>query len=550
MDAPPPARPDLRPALRWARWALVFLLAFTFLRGAVWSTTFPSFFGPDEDYHFLYAEYLTTQHALPSPDKPLYPMEYPELVKAMEYDKYGGLGPPEFKGDPKASVRKTARLPDSARDPVEVGRGVGIVHPPLYHVPAAVVNWSLGDASVFTRYHAVRWLTSLFGVLAVYAAWLLAAQVFRQESLRLLAAFLVAAQPMVALLAGIANHDSLVIATFTLATALMLFLLRTAPRARQGAWLGGAIALALLTKSSGLALLPLAALAYALQALAHRDRLREVTRSAGLAGLVVLVGAGWWYLYAAIKYGNVSATVPPAEPVPGTPAGIPDLWNYTKEWVSLTYKTYWYHHFWYEANPHARYFHVPLYAGYVAGAGLIVLVIRNRRRPLAADRPLLRQVVLMVLSALALFLPILALDLQHFVDGLGFSLSGGRYLLPAYPAVAVLMILGVRQLTPARLRPLVYAGAALLAAYFCWVVWLREYVNRYYGLPETGWGERLRNMTYDRPEFVTATTLRIAIALVFLSLLASAAAVVVGNLPPAARERLRRRARVAGTAAP
>jgi hypothetical protein len=112
------------------------------------------------------------------------------------------------------------------------------------------------------------------------------------------------------------------------------------------------------------------------------------------------------------------------------------------------------------------------------------------------------------------------------------------------------MILGVRQLTPARVRPLVYAGAALLAAYFCWVVWLREYVNRYYGLPETGWGERLRNMTYDRPEFVTATTLRIAIALLFLSLLASAAAVVVGNLPPAARERLRRRPRVAGTAAP
>lgn len=55
----PPSRPLLRPIARWARWALVFLLAFTFLRGAVWAVTFPSWLGPDEDYHFLYIENLT-----------------------------------------------------------------------------------------------------------------------------------------------------------------------------------------------------------------------------------------------------------------------------------------------------------------------------------------------------------------------------------------------------------------------------------------------------------------------------------------------------------
>jgi hypothetical protein len=226
----------------------------------------------------------------------------------------------------------------------------------------------------------------------------------------------------------------------------------------------------------------------------------------------------------------VSATVEGAQGVPGTSSAIADLWTYTKDWTSLTYRTYWYHHFYFEANPGARYFHLPLYAGIVAGVGLLVVLARNWRRPLAPDRPLLRQILLLVLAALALYLPILAIDLKHFVDGLGFSMTGGRYLLPAFPGVAVLMVLGFRELTPRRAEPFVYAAGAALAAYFCWTVWLREYVDRYYGAEGTSWGTRLRNMSFDRPEFVTPTTLRIAIGLIFLSLIGWAVAIAVGNL--------------------
>ena len=55
----------------------------------IWGATFPDFFGPDEDYHFLYIEYLTTQHALISPKKPLYPDEYAAMVPLMRYYDYG-----------------------------------------------------------------------------------------------------------------------------------------------------------------------------------------------------------------------------------------------------------------------------------------------------------------------------------------------------------------------------------------------------------------------------------------------------------------------------
>ena len=117
--------------------------------------TQPYFWAPDEDYHFLYVEYLTTQDKLIKPGKPLYPLEYGQLAKATKYDSYAAGPRPSFKGDPKASVRKVGDLPESARDPVLQGRGVTVVHAPIYYLTGMVVNRALGDASMLTVY-AVR----------------------------------------------------------------------------------------------------------------------------------------------------------------------------------------------------------------------------------------------------------------------------------------------------------------------------------------------------------------------------------------------------------
>ena len=543
-DGLPPSRPPLRPGVRWARWALVFLLAFTLLRGVVWSVTFPPFFGPDEDYHFLYAEYLTTQHALPSPDKDLYPREYPALVEAMRYDDYA-YGPRitfDQQFDPKYSIKKSEWWPDSWRDPFEPGRGVGVVHPPGYHVVAASVNWSLGDASVFTRYAAVRWVSSAFGVLLVFAAWLLAAQVLRNEALRLLIAFLVAVQPMIALLSGIANHDVLVAATFTLATAFMLFLMRSPPTPRQGVWLGGTIVLALLTKGTALVLLPLAGLAYGAQALANRGQFRTVLSSAVRAGAVILVAAGGWYLFNVIEHGTLTGAVgdEAAGAVPGgVQATLDNLWAWTKQWTGFTYRTYWFHHFWYEAPKGSVLFYLPGYVGVVGMLGLAMLAARRWRSLFAADRPLLRQVTFLAICALALYVPLLYVDIQHQLDGKGFSMTGGRYLLPGYAGVATCLVVGLRELIARRAQPLVFSGLAVLAGWFCWSVYDRNYLHRYYGDENQSWDTLLRNMSFDRPEFVTPTTLRVTFALIVLSLLAAAASIVVGNLPPGAADRLR-----------
>jgi hypothetical protein len=542
-DGLPPSRPPLRPGARWARWALVFLLAFTLLRGAVWAVTFPPFFGPDEDYHFLYVEYLTTQHALPSPDKPLYPREYPALVEAMHYDDYC-CGPRiTFAGqqDPKYSLKQSEWWPKSYRQPFEMGRGVGVVHPPLYHLGAAAVNRSLGDASVFTRYQAVRWYSSVIGVLLVFAAWLLAAQVFRNESLRLLVAFLVAVQPMVSVLSGIANHDILVAATFTLAMALMLFLMRSPPTPRQGLWLGGAIGLALLTKGTALVLIPLAGVAYALQALANRGQLRTVLRSAAYAGGAVAVLASGFYAYNVIAHGTLTGQVgsTPSGPAGAASVTLSDIWSMTKQWTGFTYRTYWFHHFWYEAPKASLIFYLPAYIGVVGMAGLATLAVRHRRDLLSPERPLLRQVAFLTLCALALYLPLLYVDIRHNIDGHGFSMTGGRYLIPAYAGVAVCLVAGLRELVDRRAQPIVFTGVAFAGAFVCWTVYSKNYMHRYYGDKHIPFGTLLRNMSFDRPEFVTPTTLRVTMVLILLSLAAAALAVVAGNLPPGAASRLR-----------
>jgi 4-amino-4-deoxy-L-arabinose transferase-like glycosyltransferase len=511
----PPARPRLLPRARWAKLALAFLLVFTLVRGGMWAMTQPYFWAPDEDYHFLYVEYLTTQHALPSPDKPLYPDEYPLVIGAMKYDQYSSGPRVDFSGDPKASVRRLDHLPAHDRDPHVAGRGVAVVHAPLYYLAGALVNGTLDDRSPFTRIAAVRWVSSVFGVLFVFCAWLLAAQVFRREFLQLTVALLVAVQPMVGFISGIVSNDIAVSAGFAGALALLLFLVRTPPRAAQGLWVGGAIALALLVKSTALALLPLAVLAYLAQGLTWRDRWREALRSAAIALGAIAVLAGWWYVRSVIVYG--SATGQTTQVVPhGSGEPVSHVFSLISEWTRLTYRTYWWHFYWWEAPRNSIWFFLPYAVGAVGALGLALAVWRYRRALLDAREALLRQIILMVLAILILYVPPLTADVLRRLHGTGFILVAGRFLLPAYPAAAALLVVGLRQLFRRRLLPWACGIVMTLACAFCWHIWTDTYVHRYFG--RAGWGELFRRMSFDRPEFVTPTTYWIALIVIGLSL--------------------------------
>lgn len=507
----------------------MLLLAFTLLRGGTWAMTQPYFWAPDEDYHFLYAEYLTTQRALPSPDRPMYTREYTRVREATHHDSYAAGPRPDFSGDPKASADELARRsragPD--REPVAVDRGVNVVHAPLYYVGAAAVNAALGDASPFLRIAAMRWLSSALGVLAVFCAWLLAAQVFRREWLQLTVAALVALQPMIAFLSGIVSNDIAVTAGFTAAVAMLLFIQRERPVAAQGLWVGGAVALALLVKSTALALLPLAAIAYAGQAVAWPQCRRVVARSGALALGVVAVGAGWWYVLSAVAQGSATGATSDVIPLEAVSAASPGaVVDLVSEWVRLTYRTYWWHYLWPEAPRESLAFWLPSGLAVVTVVGVAVVLVRGRRALASPVRPLPRQVLIMVAAVLALWVPLLATDVLRALDGEGFLLVAGRLLLPAYACVAALAIVAARELSAPRLLPWVCGGLVAGAGAFCWSVYWTTYVHRYFG--DGPVQEVFRRISFDRPGIVTPTTYSIVLVASLVCLGAAFAVALTG----------------------
>ena len=503
------ARPRLLPGSRWARWALLLLVVFALLRGGMWAATQPYFWAPDEDYHFLYAEHLTTQGALPSPGEPLYPREYDLVRREMRYESYASGPRAEFAGDPKASVRRLEGLPRRDREPRFEGRGVNVVHAPLYYATAAGVNAALGDASPFVRVGAVRALSAVLGALAVFLAWLLAAQVLRQQWLQLTAAALVALQPMLGFMSGVVSNDMAVTAAFTAALAMLLFVMRAPPVPAQGLWVGGTVATALLVKSTALALLPLAVLAYGAQLLTWRERRRTALRSAGLALGLVGALAGWWYARSLVEYGSLTGAATAIVPG-GVPAATPgEVAGLVSEWTRLTYRTYWWHFHWWEAPRESVWFLVPAAVGAIGMVGLAAALHAKRGTLLSRRDPLLRHALLLVAAVLVLYLPPLAADVLRRVEGDGFILVAGRFMLPAYPAAVVLLLIGLRRLAPRRLLAPACAVLVALAAGLSWAAWLHVHVHRYFG--EGGWPELFRRMSFDRPEFVTPTTFTIAL---------------------------------------
>lgn len=534
-----PSRPRLTPPAGWARWTLIALLLLTLLRGGIWASTTPNFWGPDEDYHAMYADQVAREHRVIDQKYPLYSDEYSRTLDITEFNVYGSGGIRAFQGDPKASIHVLARLPESERQGVAIGRGIGVVHPPGYYVLAGAVDATMLDKALPTRLFWMRMVSGLFGVLAVYGTWLLGSVVFRRSrALPLMAATIVALQPMIAFLSGLTSNDAPIIGTFTLAMAMLAFLCATPARARQGLWLGLAIAFAMAMKATALALLPLAAVALAFQGLTYA-RWREVGRSALLAVGVIAVLIGWWYVRSRLVYhsftGEIRTPVPDAPAAPAAVAqavshGLGDYVSWTRLWLADAYKTGWFHYQNFEAPGGHWYYFLP--GGVTAAAilGVAGLLWTQRAWARAAEHPLVRQAVLLALATPALMLPFLVPDVRRLADGSTFLTNAGRFVLPAYPAGVVLAICGIAWLTRRQARPLVFAALTAGAAWFCWNVWSMNYADRYFG--KTSLGEQLRRMSFDRPEFVTQTSLTIT----FVLIVALGAAIATGLLVLARRE--------------
>jgi hypothetical protein len=519
-----PARPRLLPATRLARIVLVLILAFTLVRGAIWATTTPNFWGPDEDYHMMYVDTIGHDHRLINPSKPLYSNEYSRTLDWTGFNFYGGGPRTVFGGDPKFNLHRLARLPESQREKVATGRGIGVIHAPLYYAIGGAVDFALGPKAMPTRLFWVRMVSGLFGVLAVYATWLLASLFFAAEAAALAAAMIVALQTMLAFLSGLVNNDTAVVSTSVLVLAFAVFVARSRPRVAHGFWLGGALALALATKSTALAMMPVAGFAYLLQGLTY-GQWRVVARSVAWAVAIPLVLIGWWYIRSKILWGTFTGEVhgyhgigqsPPAPvPAPGPggapapaapqpdPASLSDYYGWTRWWLATAYRTFWFHYLEYEAPRGTYRYFAPAFA---CGIGMLAYIyflfgkIRTWRLP---DKPLLRMSVVAAAPLITFIGPLCALDVQRRRDGGGFLQAAGRFGLPAYPGLVVCAMLGLFWVVRRRHHRALVGLLVFGAGWQCWTAYRNHYVGRYFGTFDLNLA--FHRMAYDRPEFLTAT---------------------------------------------
>jgi hypothetical protein len=132
-------------------------------------------------------------------------------------------------------------------------------------------------------------------------------------------------------------------------------------------------------------------------------------------------------------------------------------------------------------------------------------------------------------AAAALVVPFFLLDMRRAAHGHTFLVGSGRFFLPAFPAVAVLFLLGVEHLL--RRSRGAYRAAALFVVGVAFVNYVHVYwvwgLERHYGAHGTLL-DVLYRATWDKPYWVTKTFLAAVGAAAITAFVAALAVTVFG----------------------
>lgn len=500
------------PAPRWARWALFALVGFALLRSLLWASVQPGWFAPDEDYHWLYINYLVEEHAVPSLDRPFYTAELYKAVLEIDQGQYL-VGPRTvYRGDPHAVLRLLGG-PESSRQPA-LPKPRPVLHPPLYYLGGALVDLALNSKVSVTRLTGIRYYSAAIGAVTVFFAWLLAAQVLAREWERLAAAAITATQPILAFSASTITNDVAVAAILTATLAYCAWMLRAPPERRYGIGLGVLLSIALFTKATMFSLVIVIGVALFLAWRTYPGCTRELMHVVKWVVALPVLLVGWWYVRLVKDTGSILGAR--ANLTGGTNSHGPGLlhapaiaWN----WLTQIYRSYWFDYLSYEVVHQDIWFWLPMFGIVVLGAGFVLYVARHRSDLTAPGRPQLRQSLVLALAALVLLVPPFLLDVLRGTEGLQFTAMQGRFLTPAYPGLAVIAVIALRELTRGMRRafPWILASVVAGAFVFYWHTWIVWVLERFYGPIDGHWLRALWHASFDKPTFVTQSSLAAAL---------------------------------------
>ncbi len=478
-------------------WVLLLLFA---AKGVIFAYVFPPFTGHDEVAHYAYQKVLMEEGRLPLiPD----PVAYNEA--------YQSGGNPTFDEIPD-SFQKYHRYmtPDwfyRAETPDQVIRTVTYLgeylpagwiytanHPPLYYLLMAPV-WSLTDGqSAEFQLYAFRLAAIPLGMLTVLFAYLTTRRLFPGDTfLAVTVTSFVALQPQIAYEAAMLNNDILAILTTSACLYLIVVGLQNRFTVGLCAWLGFALGLALLSKSTAVIVIPMIAVAMVLR-LGWKRIGAWLPKGALVLAIAGLVSAPW-YLYMLKTYGSISALdyilkLQWWNNQDGITLSITEQ-LFDRDFAWMRWKETWGEFGWRLIPLGDTLLRVLWWLTLLAMVGVVIWLVlltmfrwRARSASFSRLRELARGTDRIVTVARWQVIGVLGMALTCVVAyyavlqfGTTFDLTQARYYFPAVNAGAILIMLGFRMLTPVRWQP--WMQTAIFAGLF----WLNVIILSSYVLP-------------------------------------------------------------------
>lgn len=461
----------------------LWLFVIAALNFTCWALITPPFQSPDEVDHFAYTQSLVERGEAPSkdPGSPL-PRWSSSEVLALEGTSFfsdhqlGGSRPPWTARQQREYDSAAARL-----HPTGVNGGgneTAATHGPVYYAALAPA-YALATSSPFDQLTLMRLTSALIGALTVVFAFLLMRELAPGRPwLAVLAALLVAYQPMYGFISGAINNDVGVNAGAAALELLLIRMLRRGVTLRTGLLTGALLVLLPLVKGTAFALYPVVAISLLATLWRHHRRADALGWVAGALGAVIArvlsTSLDWFHRASTVasgapaEAGSVSGSTSEALHHPFGYLGY--LWQVFLPRLSFM-------------SPHFATSNFPAFVifderGWGAFGWYDVFFAHW-----VYDVLLAAMLLTIVLAAVALVrewafvrrhaleLGVLALMPLAVVAGVeaAFYTSGSRPLIPefgryAFPAIAPLAVLVAASLHAFGRRLILYAGAVLLVA--------------------------------------------------------------------------------------